>query len=403
MRLPSRPRPLPVVAALLLAAPCLPAQGAPPPPPPAIPADVFATPTGPYAVGTFDTLWVDAARPERLTRDPADRRHVPVQVWYPAARTGGTPAPYLLRPAEFTAQSLLHRVTHVRTHATLGAPVAPGGEGFPVLLYNHGGGWSRFTGTFVAQELASRGYVVVGIDHLGFDQSEHLANGYRFVGDTLGFPPPSGRGTVADARATFAYLESELFPTWVADAQFVLDRVEGLARDAGSPLRGRLDLARVGALGWSFGGATAVDLVIRDPRVRAAIDQDGQLFGMGRSGVPARPVLLMHNTSDPLQGVPPADRPALAEIMAETRALDARLRAVATGPGADLSIARTTHGHFSDLTLFIPPDSKQLPAARAHAIITAYTLAFFDRHLRGIGTGEPAARFPEVTLERWRQ
>jgi hypothetical protein len=43
-----------------------------------------------------------------------------------------------------------------------------------------------------------------------------------------------------------------------------------------------------------------------------------------------------------------------------------------------------------------------IDAQRAHRIVNAYSLAFFDRHLKGQPAAlldGPAARFPEVTLE----
>jgi hypothetical protein len=50
------------------------------PPVPALPA-----PTGPYALGSRIFRWVDPARPEAATPDPADHRNVVAQAWYPAA------------------------------------------------------------------------------------------------------------------------------------------------------------------------------------------------------------------------------------------------------------------------------------------------------------------------------
>lgn len=371
---------------------------------PAVPADLFPRPTGPYAIGTLDTVWVDEQREERLTKAADDKRHVPVQVWYPAEATGGSPARYILRPAEFEPASPFGPALHVTTHAVVGAPVAKAGGKFPVLLYNHGGGWSRFTATFQVEQLVSLGYVVVGVDHLGFNQSKSLANGYAFKGDTLGFPATGPRPTREAVAASLSHLEQVLFPMWVADAQFALDQVERLDRDATSPLRGRLDLARIGAFGWSFGGATAVDLSIRDERVKAAIDQDGQLFGLARVQGTKRPVLLMHNTSDPAAGVPASDRPVIEEMMKAVVAWDEKFRTASTGDVYDLKIARTGHGHFSDLTLFFPRDTSQLAPERAHAIVTDYTIAFFDRYLKGKASpllAGASAAHPEVTF--WRK
>ena len=374
------------------------AQGAP-----KVPADLFPAPTGRYAIGVFDTLWIDAARPERLTKDTSDTRRVPVRVWYPARATGAPFAPYVLRPEEFAAESPIHGATHVTTHAVLHAPVAAGAERFPVLLYNHGGGWSRFTATFEFEELASRGYVIVSVDHLGFDQSTSMSDGYTFKGDTLGFPVPTNVDLRQDALASWDYLEQVLFPMWIADALFALDRVELLDRDGASPLKGRLDLGRIGAFGWSFGGAAAVDLAIRDARIKAAVDQDGQLFGLGRVRGAARPVMLMHGGGDPKRGVPAEQHGIVDDLMKTVEAWDAKFHAAATGVVYDLRIARTEHGNFSDLPLFFPRDSAALEPARAHAIITAYTVAFFDQHLRGVRApllDAPSPAFPEVTFVR---
>lgn len=370
---------------------------------PAIPADLFPRPTGPYAVGTFDTLWVDSQRDEILTKSPNDKRHVPVRIWYPAQSTDAAPTKYVLRPEEFGDKSPFKPVLHVNTHALLHAPVAIGAERFPVLLYNHGGGWSRFTATYEIEQLASLGYIVVSVDHLGFDQSVLLSTGYRFAGDTLGFPKPTEKDLRADALASWDYLESVLFPMWVADAQFVLDRVRVLNRDSKSPLRSKFDLDRIGAFGWSFGGATAVDLLIRDGRIRAAVDQDGQLFGMGRTRGATRPVMLMHNTSDPAKGLPAEQLPILQELLNQVEGWDEHFRRASTSDVFDLKIARTEHGNFSDLTLFFPRDTSTLEPSRAHAIITAYTVAFFDQTLRGRKSAlleTPSDAFPEVTFAR---
>ena len=368
-----------------------------------IPAEAFPRPTGPYAVGTLDTVWVDSSRAETLTKTPNDKRHVPVRIWYPAAATGQAPARYVQRPEEFGSPSPFAEVLHVTTHAVSGAPIAAGNTRYPVLLYNPGGGWNRFTATFQVEQLASLGYVVVSVDHLGFNQSSALANGYHFKGDTLGFPEPSNTDVRGDALASWDYLERVLFPIWVADAQFVLDRIGALQRDAASPLRGRLDLGRIGAFGWSFGGATSVDLLVRDARIKAAIDQDGQLFGLGRVKGSARPVMLMHSTDDPRKTVPESQHGILAELLATVEGWDEKFRSTSTHDVYDLRIAGTAHGHFSDLTLFFPQDSTALAPRRAHEIITAYTVAFFDQYLKGETSTllkSEGAGFPEATLVR---
>lgn len=70
----------------------------------------------------------------------------------------------------------------------------------------------------------------------------------------------------------------------------MLDQIEALDKAPG-PFRGRLDLDRIGMLGWSFGGATALEMLRTDPRVKAAGDHDGRLFGGAMSEPIGRPFM----------------------------------------------------------------------------------------------------------------
>jgi hypothetical protein len=65
-----------------------------------------------------------------------------------------------------------------------------------------------------------------------------------------------------------------------------------------------------------------------------------------------------------------------------------------------VTLAKTQHGHFSDLLLANAPPG-QLDPRRAHEIILAYTLAFFDKYLNGRDSSLLAAHsspYPEVTF-----
>ncbi|MBL8270283.1 MAG: hypothetical protein JNL55_28045, partial [Steroidobacter sp.] len=52
-----------------------------------------------------------------------------------------------------------------------------------------------------------------------------------------------------------------------------------------------------------------------------------------------------------------------------------------------VTVAGTTHASFSDLPLFEAEKPGNLNSRAAHAIINDYTLAFFDRYLRGKSKG----------------
>ena len=364
------------------------------------PTRPFAPPAGPFAVGMHEFLWVDQKREEPFTKDPADRRHLLVRVWYPAEPTPGKePAPYILDINEFPRQSIYRRAEQVRTNAVTDAPLAKGKARFPVLLYQPGGGTARFIGTFQTEQLASFGYVVVSADHPGFSDTVLFPDGYRFQADQLVMPKPTGL-LRDDALKSWEWLEREVFATWTADATYVLDRIEELERTPAQPFYKRLDLARIGMMGWSFGGATAVQMSKDDRRVKAAVDQDGQLFGDVWQKGTKRPVMLMHHGNE---DKPPKaeDAPVMKELIAMTRERNRVFLERSSNDRYEITLARTQHGHFSDFLLFIPPRADELEARRAHEIVTAYTMAFFDKYLRGRDSEllkAPSAAYPEVTF-----
>jgi predicted dienelactone hydrolase len=371
-----------------------------------IPVNPFARPGGPYAVGTYDWLWVDDHRPERYTKDPGDKRKLPVQVWYPADPVAGEDrAPYIRTIAEFGSSPTFKALEHVKTNSVTAAPVAKAERKYPVLIYNHGAGWTRFSATFVTEALASHGYVVFGVDHPGLDRTVLFSDGTAFNADTLRGPSPDPKQDLRVAAAqSMEFLNAVAFPIWIEDSRFVLDQVEALNRAPG-PFRGRLDLDRIGMLGWSFGGATAIEMLRTDPRVKAAVNDDGRLFGGAMSEPIGRPFMLFHHGGDDAAAAPEANRPVIREMAALIRGYDSTARARATSDWYDVTIARTNHGHFSDLPLFMAvfKDTTLLAGHRGHEIITAYTLAFFDRYLKGGESpllASPSPQFPEVTFRR---
>lgn len=370
---------------------------------PTIPDRPFEKPAGPYAIGTREFDWTDSSRAELYTKNSKDHRRVVVQVWYPVPPgTTGDTAHYLLRPEEFASQAGAKAARNARTNAILDAPVASADSGgFPVIIYNHGGAWTRWSATYATEWLASHGYVVFSVEHFGFNQTVKYPDGTPFAADTLAMPRETGDGK-ADALASWAYLDDPVFKIWRGDARFALDQVERLARDPG-PFQGKLDLNRVGAFGWSFGGALAVDLTVTDPRVKAAVDHDGQLFGdVHRTGT-TRPVLQFQHGVDDALDYKEKDRPMVHQLMAELEAKDSSARVHSSSDWYSVKVAGTTHGDFSDLALFYPRPKDRTDPRVAHRIIRDYTLAFFDRYLKGKPSPllADARPYPEATFTAW--
>jgi predicted dienelactone hydrolase len=342
----------------------------------ALPVPVFPVPSGGFAVGTRVLQWTDPGRPETATPEPGDRRTVVVQLWYPARRSSAARARYLGR-TEHEARTVagglasyvgvpgfvLDGLPRARTRSVVEAPVADGH--FPVVIFSPGLGGVRTQNTAWAEELASHGYVIVGVDHPYDSAAVVLAD---------------GRTIHTRVTATGnAVKDEELAVGWTrvraADLSFVLTRLE---RDAG-PLAGRLDTGRVAAAGHSLGGAAALLAARQDGRFAAVIDLDGAPHDPAPRPF-RQPVLAITEAIGPKTD--PDYIPLLTRVLRLSAATSYRL----TVPGA-------AHLTFTDAPLYLPPVAAlvgSLGRTRSLRVTAAASMAFLDAALRGTGDPAPA-------------
>ncbi|TAJ38191.1 MAG: hypothetical protein EPO55_16465 [Reyranella sp.] len=179
------------------------------------------SPGGPKAVGQAELVLQDSKG-----------QPIPVTVWYPAARA--------------------------QANAPLDAPTPA-----PLILYSPGWGQSRTQSRTQLENLASHGFVVVGCDD---------------------FASPAitpGRGVTFDlsSDAAMAATIERAGEDVVGQAGRLLEVLRALGAGQFPLLAGRLDLARVGVLGFSIGGASGLTAALMDTRIVAVLSVDGGLFG----------------------------------------------------------------------------------------------------------------------------
>ena len=92
--------------------------------------------------------------------------------------------------------------------------------------------------------------------------------------------------------------------------------------------------------------------------------------------------------------------PVIHETLSTMRAVYERL----TGDGYYVQVPGTFHADMTDVPLLSPAAGLWGPIGvqRAHRIISAYSVAFFDRHLKGRPAAlldGPAEQYPEVLFE----
>ncbi|MFE4873212.1 alpha/beta hydrolase family protein [Streptomyces sp. NPDC056682] len=378
---------------------------------PAPPARMsLPAPTGPYPVGTVSLHLTDRGRPDPWVGS-RPHRELMVGVRYPARHVAGHPRAPQMLPGAAAGFDAVNNLTDIprgradwaatRSHARTNAPVARHDpRGFPVVLYSPGAGDPRTLGTTLCDDLASRGYVVVMIDHTYDATAVEFPDGRV---ETTVLPSEFDKASRAGKAQVTALLKKTL-AVRVADTRFVLDQLGRLSGE----LRGTLDLTAVGMFGQSAGGFTAAQTMHDDPRLKAAADLDGVMGYTQRDDDPSEPSSV---------GTDGVDRPLLLMgKQGDNHRTVASWNAVwqhSTGWLKDLTLTGAEHASYTDLQSQIPQLagplglSRETVAANVGTVdprrsVTAqeaYIAAFFDRWLRGQDNhllDGPSARFPEV-------
>jgi dienelactone hydrolase len=128
----------------------------------------------------------------------------------------------------------------------------------------------------LAEDLASHGYVVVGVDAPYRTGIVSFPDG-RIIKRIPQNNPEACLEKTGQERDRCA---SRFLTAWSLDVAYVLDRLTELnTSDPSGKLTAKLDLSRVGIFGHSFGGAQATQFCSEDFRCEAAIDLDGAPHG----------------------------------------------------------------------------------------------------------------------------
>ena len=168
---------------------------------------------------------------------------------------------------------LTRDLSRVRTHSLPNVPLSLREPAYPIVLIRAGLAAQTAAYTSLAEDLASHGYVVVGMDAP-----------YRTIVTVLPDGSVTERLPEKDADRFTGPQQQEvairLVSEWSSDLSVAVDHLAGLnASDPAGRFQGRLDMQRVGILGHSLGGATALQFCHDDLRCRAGIDLDGASLG----------------------------------------------------------------------------------------------------------------------------
>jgi predicted dienelactone hydrolase len=347
---------------------------------------------GPHPIGVRTIQVTDKGRPDILNikeGGPTVRydRTLTLEVWYPAALAAGQQSggEYRVITRDPAVTATLYGQA-VRDAAVL-KPATP----YPLVIISHGYPGNRFLMSHIGENLASKGFITVAIDH-----KDSTYDDQKSFGSTLYNRP--------------------------FDQLFVLAAIDRLGKPgSGSFLAGVVDAARTGIIGYSMGGYGVVNVIgggysaasatfanappnrmlaergmvnpryqsARDPRIKAAIAigpwgmQGGFWDAEGLKGIHT-PVMFVAGSNDETsgyekgpraiyQGAINADRYLLTFINANHNAA-----APIPAPAETYAYSKTLNAypfsHYAD---------QVWDTARMNNIFNHFATAFFGVHLTG--------------------
>ena len=164
-------------------------------------------------------------------KDTLYNRPLTIEVWYPAEVTSESSTLISYEEVMGNANSADRPIIPFTFlgRASRDANAEYSSEAYPLLIVSHGYTGSRYLMTYLTENLASKGYVVVAIDHT--------------------------ESTFRDADGFTSTLLNRSF-----DVLFVLHKMTKLSKADGSFLKGLVDTDRTALIGYSMGGYGVVNV-----------------------------------------------------------------------------------------------------------------------------------------------
>ena len=229
---------------------------------------------GKYDVGVKEYQIIDESREEILTEDPDDYREFIIKIWYPTDKDAvGDPYIYM---TEVMFEWLMGRAPiplpgisknayeDVMPHAKINVPISNDIDLIPVIVFSHGLDGTLEIYTSFIEELVSRGYIIISINH-------------PYIAGVVEFP----NGKTIYYQNFYSQNDSEYsekaLRTIIEDAKCAIDYVEYLNNHIGI-FYNRIDTDHIGMYGHSFGGASTSICCIEDERIDCGLTLDGVFY-----------------------------------------------------------------------------------------------------------------------------
>ncbi len=364
-----------------------------------LPLPKLPVPQGEYQVGTKDYYFVDLDRKELYGANSDMQRELMVQVWYPIDVPSQGERALWMRDMRYFAPEIgerfgipgfmLEHLIYVESNSYFNENLSEAKLEYPVVLFSHG--WLGFKeqNIYQVEELASQGFIVIGVNHTYGAMMTVFPDGRAFARNRDALPEG-----VTDEEYYVA--SNTLVRQWADDLGFVLKEFEQINADSSGIFFEKMRLETIGVMGHSTGGGASVEFCFENPRCAGLLGMDPWLEPVSRDKLVSGqtvPMLLMF--SDAWAVVPGGEgnKPSVELLVTKSE-----------GWTSEMVISDTMHFDFS-ITPVISPLTEilefkgALDGDRILEIINAYTVAFFNQFLLDKPTdmfSEDSGEFPEV-------
>lgn len=321
--------------------------------------------SGKYDVAQANAILTDESREEKFEND-GSKREIPVYFFYPSN--------------------------------------AAEGEKFPLVFFSHGAFGYYESNFSTYSELASNGYVVVSVEHPYHSIFTKDTNGKIIIADTTFLNEVMKVDTDEASEEERFELSSKWLEQRCGDLNFVIDSVKS---EAGNNILSEYwntneseniisalsmtDTAKIGIMGHSLGGATAVELGRTRSDVGAVVDMDGTMFGEIIDIEKGQDVFVDEPYTTPVLSLENENHYIYAKECKEAGAPYANNSVHENAvSGYRTYIPGSEHMNFTDLPMFSPMLAKNLgtgtvDASECMMTVNRITREFFDCFLKGKG------------------
>lgn len=388
-------------------------------PPLAVPMFRIPHPSGKFEVGSAILFFRDTTRIDAFSKDENRFRELSVRVWYPASTDDREKGMPYMQTDEARCMAIhLNASDYILSHYNLVKTdsyfnAEPIKDQFPVIFYSPSG--SILDNTTLFQELASNGYIVVSVGHpywnaFYYDQQSQvkLLDTENAHYKSIWEEESSSEVVKIKEEITTAkdleskrkaqqmlnrYMPQEVsdIRLWAEDISFLLDQIEDQSADQTAIFR-NIDTLKVGAIGFSKGGAAAGQFCVTDKRCKAGINLSGFMFGDAVEIPFSQPFMIMESIEPWCTDCDP-----ICDLFYQT-SLDAAYMVRING---------ARHGNFTDFSLLGGLNKLQgnigpINGKRFLKIQNEYVLAFFNQYLKGEPSdllNDSIAKYEEVIFK----